>query len=1492
MSDYTNQIMSNSVTEIRVEVNQRHLIDKMLARYAAEFVVFRELMQNADDAKTTAVEIIFEGSTDGTLTKTIFKNNGFHFRGQDWNRLKKIAEGNPDEQKIGAFGVGFYSLFSVCENPKVSSGGLMMEFFWRGDQLYARHGPDGSKNLQWTAFEMEMRTPGKFPNVDSFSRFLATSLGFTGNLCEASVYFNKDRVIHITKKIGQPQSIEIRSDINNESPKGIFKLLSADLCNVQIDARKVCIPPGTLPSGNCPVEVASVCLQIASGNMAVRVPDDFCDEMERLTKKKPPKQTKIHVLLPKYNDSTMDKSSNIFKDLLPFPEQGRIFIGFQTHQTTGCSVHVAARVIPTVERESIDLVDPTLSIYNSEMLCSAGILSRLLYENEMCQISNLYQNAISTQKSTFDCEKRAAHVLAHFTFRNSTPNFKVSEIIEPQFFNCCSSKLSILSTNGVKAINKIRIPDPEMAAFTKTVSVVPEIVFERCDLFFNRAETVLKLIEKASINDAFDELKSRTLNQEEMEAAMRWWISYSIKQNVTNLGHDRFAQYAVVRDGISALPLKNIRYFLNIKIIPPESDIPPDVLPYSISKTFKLIELKKYFGNWVELPLGVWAKYILKKYKIENDSSFAEKFIGILSQGYKSMDGESRTTICKLLSQKSCIPTQFGLKRPIDTYFPEVTLFEDLPRFSMKNISEDFFLGMGVHKHVELQLVFNRMVNNENLDHMKLVEYFASISKSLKNDDIEKLKTTAIWVEENANLNKPKTKIRRYLAKNLYAPSPMNRMLRLPIIYWKGNWIGNSDEVNFMITLGLQEYPSLQAILRLASPPTVPQIREKALNYFIDNLREKYREYRAALIQDEFLPCDNTGVYTKPSDCFSNPDCMIMGFNTLRKDLRIRAEELGVRQHPNGKQLLKRLSNNLPNSIDEAKMCFDYLSSRRGDFDHEDWKVLRSLEFIPIQDNSMSGKITHYSPKDCFLNCSNENYANILPNVDFGEVANIFLENCGVKREPSSLDLAEYLVRSSKDCWSRMDEDSYVSILGTIAFNYPSIFKEKPTLYEEMKQSPILLGRKKYGNSERYELACANEIFINDNDRYRDMFNALTCQFKDQKMEEFYRVLGCQTLSSNVKSTPEPEGTPVSSQISDEVLEKIQERVPWYYSSIPNDNIKCEVTWVENLKVMEVDRIYVTYELTTNKMIKKEEVSSSISENENTYILYISRTTTDFTDIASNLILHIHQRPQRQHSLTLYTYLTSQIDVLQRLGYPIEKTKKASKGRAPETRTATMEPPTKIRKTDPSAPIPNNELQNLLRGGIMSCRSNFQDSVYSPPTVNSVPESRCDSVPETSLKYVKTEGEIELHVASNMDPSSILSPTMTRALKSFIKVLVNVAEIFDIQRNKLNIFYDLDSTTVAFNRNRTLFFNLKYYIEFKEPYNKALISWFMTFCHELAHNFVQLHSAEHEFFLQSYAKTYIPKLFEKMGGGNPGTSGGGAGQSVTSRTTTLYNPYA
>ena len=110
--------------DARVEVNQRALIDKILARYASNNAVYRELLQNSNDAEATSAEIIITTSSSSAsagangsdnidsgggsssakkevVTQVIYRNNGLPFRSQDWARLRKIAEGNPDESKVG-----------------------------------------------------------------------------------------------------------------------------------------------------------------------------------------------------------------------------------------------------------------------------------------------------------------------------------------------------------------------------------------------------------------------------------------------------------------------------------------------------------------------------------------------------------------------------------------------------------------------------------------------------------------------------------------------------------------------------------------------------------------------------------------------------------------------------------------------------------------------------------------------------------------------------------------------------------------------------------------------------------------------------------------------------------------------------------------------------------------------------------------------------------------------------------------------------------------------------------------------------------------------------------------------------------------------------------------------------------------------------------------------------------------------------------------------
>ena len=97
------------------------------------------MIQNAADASATKVTVKFETIpsttvplpqpadpttmikhviTHHTIKRLLISNNGHPFTEKDWGRLKRIADGNPDETKIGAFGVGFYSVFDDCERSK------------------------------------------------------------------------------------------------------------------------------------------------------------------------------------------------------------------------------------------------------------------------------------------------------------------------------------------------------------------------------------------------------------------------------------------------------------------------------------------------------------------------------------------------------------------------------------------------------------------------------------------------------------------------------------------------------------------------------------------------------------------------------------------------------------------------------------------------------------------------------------------------------------------------------------------------------------------------------------------------------------------------------------------------------------------------------------------------------------------------------------------------------------------------------------------------------------------------------------------------------------------------------------------------------------------------------------------------------------------------------------------------------------------------------
>ena len=90
--------------------------------------------------------------------RLVVSNNGQPFTPADWSRLKSIADGNPDETKIGAFGVGFYSVFADCDEPFVVSGDRTMAFYWKGNMLSTKAAPvPAEHDTRDTIFMLEYR---------------------------------------------------------------------------------------------------------------------------------------------------------------------------------------------------------------------------------------------------------------------------------------------------------------------------------------------------------------------------------------------------------------------------------------------------------------------------------------------------------------------------------------------------------------------------------------------------------------------------------------------------------------------------------------------------------------------------------------------------------------------------------------------------------------------------------------------------------------------------------------------------------------------------------------------------------------------------------------------------------------------------------------------------------------------------------------------------------------------------------------------------------------------------------------------------------------------------------------------------------------------------------------------------------------------------------------------------------------------------------------
>ncbi len=338
---------------------------------------------------------------------------------------------------------------------------------------------------------------------------------------------------------------------------------------------------------------------------------------------------------------------------------------------------------------------------------------------------------------------RAIHALKFFTFHSSTPSVVVSSSLEEAFFACSATKLMflasktpfpIMSTTGVRDAADVRYPDLVFTDFVKNLPVVPDEILVQASSMIDtlRARGLIKDI---TFVDVLEELRNRPLAETEMIACFKWWINMYQEDATENIDYVRTQLLNAALLSIpgndnkagQVIPLSVIQIFLNSRstgaLIPTDGPLPPHLLPVAISRHFDPMSLMTAFG-WRELTIIEWLRHIATpptphdtEHDLHLSPQWAERVLQVLARASQSLPRGRLDEVANIMREHTCIPTSAGLKKPEEAYFQNAHVFHDLPIVTLpsgaivKGPLEKFLQVVGVRKHVDLQIVFNRYVS-------------------------------------------------------------------------------------------------------------------------------------------------------------------------------------------------------------------------------------------------------------------------------------------------------------------------------------------------------------------------------------------------------------------------------------------------------------------------------------------------------------------------------------------------------------------------------------------------------------------------------------------------------------------------------------------------------------------------------------------------------------------------------------------------------------
>ncbi|KAF8431325.1 hypothetical protein L210DRAFT_3651207 [Boletus edulis BED1] len=1573
-----------------VTVDMRALVDKVLARYSAKFSVFRELLQNSDDARCDSAEIRFESAAFSPLdaeammddldtthvVRWTFRNHGKPFRPQDWQRLPRIALGNPDRTKIGAFGVGFFSVFSITENPCVSSGDKEMEFQWdKENQLRYRFDdrPKTETRDLWTTFKIPLREAAPMPPIAELMQFLASSITFMVCLEKVAVFFDGRRVGQITKSLGQSQPIPIPNELGRSSLEHIMTVKSVE------KQRKVTLPQRDLH------ERKNVTVFTAEVDVAVDA--KFSKELNRCMKKKPPSDLKYRLTYTGKDEHEQSHKSEQ-NHQFPSPFQGlcadldgamdtRVYIasltGHATAQTTGIGGHMASHFIPTVERESIDLADINVGTWNRELLYVGGILCRAVYELELSEIQDSWKGAAANEPDLRrglqdQLHKRFLHVLKFFTFHRSTPSSTVAELLADSFYGCSTLPLRLLSSVGVRGAPHVREFNSVLAKFLKSVPMLSEHVTQ-----FG-ARSIAALPDKHKISaitpsDILEDLRGHTLDTEELVAFLRWWMNSARDELAADLVDQLLSTPTLRGNTGEEICLSSVTSFIDPKVlgphIPSDGPLPLSLIPIGVSWHFDFKELVSL--RLKEFTVASWLRHLSdpdvvsadEEYDFTRSTDWARSVLSTLSRVWLQLPEDIRHESRKAFQNKPCIPTSKGLCYPECSYLPitDGTQFEhlDLPIVSWDSgfeVNTDMgrcLLSLGVRKDPPVHFLLDQMRPRGNWTVLDLIKYLVQEERSLTDDDISGLKLIKIFTKEDSEDSSEENI--GCCADELFPPVDTFRKLQLPIIEWseKLEWRDTSSEARLLYRLGLNHFPSLPKIVELCSSEE-EEVQETAFTYLCKELETQYSAYKPEDFQDvEFIPAEINGrTYLKKlGEVYSGTQWKALGFFVVpQRYMKMPLARLGVTQQPPTSKISDLLENTPPRDGQTARHWFEVLSDRISDFSSSDRNKLSGLPFVPM---GASSALKFLPPSKCYLDKGSKPklYAKLFVFVNFGDRANDFLRACGLKNQVVIEDVAEVLIENPQQFFDFAGGyDDFLVELRKIAYQRRDISNH--TLHK-MSEKHALLGvrRQKAEDQDKwhydYKFLTSQEVtIVDDGDDYQLFSDRLFVAPQEEVLESFYASLGCSYLSAVVKERFWGLHEIQATEICLEVQSRILQRLPLFIQKYTDTKPKVKIPSIpDDLKVKACKkiRVFKTLVTATGEVERWRDVRAIARHEGDCIELWIAKTAKRDI-VATSLCRLLFGTNKTNATLLLEKVLSADREGLERRGFLVDQVPQEHRGayrrknkarqkhvvRSTST-TNYLRPPTLDTQPDPqlnsetlpgsyeatvqspshlyadgvlvkadealtnvsgdntldiveqptSIPlsrtsrevIPQKDIRNNAEAAINACGQEREKSAIHAGARQFSSNSFCRlSADVKGLRPLDPVNGIQVYVHEDMPGTDTFMARKQDPLARFADIISTLCKVYNIHKKTLCIFNDVSGGCIAFNYKRVIYLNLRYFEAWHdkqvESGNRQDALMFLAFAHEIAHNEIDQHNADHEFLYSAICEARLVEFSQLL----------------------------